>query len=249
MGMKATDLNQAMNYVEDGYLLELDTTKKEILTMKNRKKTLRILMAAALIALMAVTAVAAEGLDLFSLESGRSKTYRSYAEVAKAITESGMEDLHIPQTLDGGFRFQSVQVQDINGRDAQGSHVLTYRQLDAAYRSDAGQQLYLSIYPALESLGEHEGNPTAVRSLGDVTMRYYLDHYRLVPGDYTLTEADKQWQSQPGNFISYGSDKVEQQDVAFLCWNQGGVQYTLMDMGAALRQDTLFAIAQEMLAG
>ena len=249
MGMKATDLNQAMNYVPDGYLLELDTTKKEILTMKNRKKTLRILMAAALIALMAVTAVAAEGLNVFSLESGRSKTYRSYAEVEQAITESGMQDLHVPQTFANGFRFQSVQVQDVNGRDEQGSHVLTYRQLEAEYRSDAGQQLYLSIYPALESLGAPDSVPAAVRSLGDVTIRYYLDHYRLVPADYTLTQEDQLWQAQKGNYISYGSDKVEQRDIAFVTWDQAGAKYILMDMDAAIPRDTLLAMAQEMITG
>ena len=35
---------------------------------------------------------------------------------------------------------------------------------------------------------------------------------------------EEAWQKQPGNYISYGSDQVEQTNVAFLCWEKEGVR-------------------------
>ena len=75
--MKATDLNRALNYVDDAYLLEADTPDKEIKTMKTKKRTLRILIAAALIGLLSITAYAAELLPIRSLESGECKYYEN----------------------------------------------------------------------------------------------------------------------------------------------------------------------------
>ena len=65
--MKATELAKAFNEIDDAYLAELDTSEKERITMKNRKKFSRILIAAAVICLLSITAFAAEhGFFLFS---------------------------------------------------------------------------------------------------------------------------------------------------------------------------------------
>ena len=47
--MKATELAKAFNEIDDAYLAELDTSEKERITMKNRKKFSRILIAAAVV--------------------------------------------------------------------------------------------------------------------------------------------------------------------------------------------------------
>ena len=59
--MKATDLNRALNYVDDAYLMEADTPykvieteSKEIKTMKTQKRAFRILLAAALIGVLSI---------------------------------------------------------------------------------------------------------------------------------------------------------------------------------------------------
>ena len=57
--MKATELAKAFNEIDDAYLAELDTSEKERITMKNRKKFSRILIAAAVICLLSITAFAA----------------------------------------------------------------------------------------------------------------------------------------------------------------------------------------------
>ena len=57
--MKAMDLNQAFNDVDDAYLMEVDAPDKESQTMKNKKRTSYIFLAAALICLLSITAYAA----------------------------------------------------------------------------------------------------------------------------------------------------------------------------------------------
>ena len=49
------------------------------------------------------------------------------------------------------------------------------------------------------------------------------------------------------NYISYGSEAKEEEDVAFLCWEKDGVSYSIMDPGAKVNANTLFSVAQELL--
>ena len=94
MHMKATDLNRALNYVDDAYLMEADTPykvieteSKEIKPMKTQKRAFRILLAAALIGVLSITAYAAEMLPIHKLESGKTKHYESYSDVDRAIAQ------------------------------------------------------------------------------------------------------------------------------------------------------------------
>ena len=49
------------------------------------------------------------------------------------------------------------------------------------------------------------------------------------------------------NYISYGSEAKEEEDMAFLCWEKDGVSYSIMDPGAKVNANTLCAVAQELL--
>lgn len=82
MHMKATDLNRALNYVDDAYLMEVDTPykvieteSKEIKPMKTQKRAFRILLAAALIGVLSLRPTPAEMLPIHKLESGKTKHY------------------------------------------------------------------------------------------------------------------------------------------------------------------------------
>ena len=114
--MKATDLNRALNYVDDAYLMEADTPykvieteSKEIKPMKTQKRAFRILLAAALIGVLSITAYAAEMLPIHKLESGKTKHYESYSDVDRAIAQVGLE-VSVPEEFENGFRFQGVDV-------------------------------------------------------------------------------------------------------------------------------------------
>ena len=88
--MKATELAKAFNEIDDAYLAELDTSEKERITMKNRKKFSRILIAAAVICLLSITAFAAEQARIHSFTSGNQEYQESYNALAQAMEDAGI---------------------------------------------------------------------------------------------------------------------------------------------------------------
>ena len=247
--MNAQDLNQALNHVDEGYLLELDTFDKEQTTMKTYKKTFHILALAAAIALLSVTAYAADFLGIRSLESaGQGTHYRSYAQIQKALSKANLS-VNLPETLPEGYTFQEADVDTIRGKDENGHTVLTYRELNATYANKSGNQLYLAAYLTQEGLPTSNSIPSETRTVNGVTMSYQQDLYRLVPGDYQPTPEDEAWSRQPNHYITYGSPTIQEQTVSFLTWQENGTSYMLYELDTTLPADTLFSMAETLLQG
>ena len=75
-----------------------------------------------------------------------------------------------------------------------------------------------------------------------------LDHYKVVPEDYEKTEADLAREAAGHYYISFGSDTIEEREMAFAVFTLHGADYTLMDMTAnAGSVDTLFQMAGELI--
>ena len=247
--MNARDLNQALNHVDEGYLLELDTFDKEQTTMKTHKKPFRILALAAAIALLSVTAYAADFLGIRSLETaGQGTHYRSYAQIQKALSQANLS-VDLPETLPEGYTFREADVNTIRGKDENGHTALTYRELTATYAEKSGSQLYLAIYLSQEALSTSNSIPSETRTTGGVTLSYYQDLYRLVPDNYQPTPEDEAWSQQPNHYISYGSSSIQEQTMAFLTWQENGTSYTLYELDTTIPADTLFSIAETLLQG
>lgn len=245
MRMKATDLNQALNYVEDAYLLEVDSMEKEHKPMKTKKRAFRILAAAAMIAVLSLTAYAAEQLRISSLVSGRSQHYNSYAQMDQALAKTGLA-LDIPEEFEAGFRFQGVEVREVKAEDEHGKTAFTFQELAAEYVDNQGQKLRLVAGPNLEGLTETESIPAETRTIGNTVLNYYQDHYLFVPEGYQLSQEELEWGNQPGNYISYGSDQVEKSDPVFLCWKENDIYYFFFDSNGVDRE-ILFSMAEEMI--
>ena len=246
--MKADDLNRALNYVDERYLSELDTPEQESIPMKNKKKVIRILAVAAMIALLSVTAYAADVLHIRSLESGKSTVYSSFASMDQAMNQLGLQ-VDCREEFSSGFRFVDASVDEVVGRDEQGKKAMTFQELSAEYRNDAGVRLMINAYADQENIPEDDHLPTKQWNVDGISVSYYLDHYKLVPADYQPSPEEEAWQEQPGNYITYGSDRVEQRDVAFLSWVKDGVAYFIMDSGANVPMETLASMASELMEG
>lgn len=244
--MKATDLSEALNHVDDAYLLEMEAPEKECKPMKNREKTLRMFAAAALIALLCVTAYAADLLKLSSLETGRCTHYENYADVDRAVAQAGL-CLEVPETLGGGFAFRDAEVREVIGRDESRKKALTFQELNVYYTDPSGTRLVFGAYANQKGVFQSDRAPDRTETVNGIVLSYRLDHYRFVPADYKLTEEDARWEQQPGNCISYGSEAKEEEDVAFLCWEKDGVSYSIMDPGARVSVNALFSAARELL--
>ena len=243
--MKATDLAKAFNEIDDAYLAELDTSEKERITMKNRKKFSRILIAAAVICLLSITAFAAEQARVNSLVV-KDKAYNENYEVLKQEMEKSGLDVNLPEQFTTGFRFQEVRTGEVEGTDDAGNLVMSFRELTAYYRNDNGQQVSLRMQPNLAEEGDNR-TPTASKTVGGVTLNYYVDHYKFVPDGYEPSEEEQQWMQQPGNYLSYGSDEVVESAFAFLNWKTAENDFSIADMTAAINPDVLFAMAEEII--
>lgn len=243
--MKATELAKAFNEIDDAYLAELEPSEKERITMKNRKKFSRILIAAAVICLLSITAFAAEQARVNSLVI-KDKAYNENYEVLKQEMEKSGLDVNLPEQFTTGFRFQEVRTGEVEGTDDAGNLVMSFRELTAYYRNDNGQQVSLRMQPNLTEEGDTR-TPTASKTVGGVTLNYYVDHYKFVPDGYEPSEEEQQWMQQPGNYLSYGSDEVVESAFAFLNWKTAENDFSIADMTAAINPDVLFAMAEEII--
>ena len=245
--MKATDLNQAFNHVEDAYLMEVDAPDKENQTMKSKRRTRIFILAAALICLLSITAYAAGLLNIQSYQSGSSNIFDKYSEINKALAQAGLQ-ADIPESFANGFRFQSAKVQDVDAMDENGEQVLTFKELIVYYKDEQGQMLALRLREDLEELPKDDRAPASTKTVGAVELKFYQDIYRFVPEDYQLSEEEMKWADQPGHYVSYGADEVQEKIASFLLWTENGINYSLMNLGFdAFEADTLFMMAEEMI--
>ena len=241
--MKNEFLLNAMADIDDTYIREAGHAP----TARKRKLPWKILVAAALIPLLTVTAFAADVLNIRTLVSGMTHyTSSQYADMDKIMDKAGFQ-MDVKESFSSGFSFEKAYVEDTRGLDENDREVLKYRQVQVNYRNADGVRLCLFAHPDIEEITDSESPVAQTAQIGGVTVSYQLDHYKFVPPDYQLSEAEKQWEAIPGNYISYGSEAVKDTDVAFLCWEKVGVRYTIMDSGAKVTPQTLFAMAKELM--
>lgn len=246
--MNANDLNAAMQYIDDTYLDIADAPQKEIIQMTKRKTLTKIFLIAAIIAMLAVTAYAADFMRIQSLVTGTSNIYNEYSQVPKAMRQAGFK-MDIRETFGTGYAFELIRVQDTNALDENNHKVFSYKELSIHYRNEDRTLLVLCAAPNREEIPEGTHAEGLKKEIAGIPAVYYQDHYKLVPEDYELTEADKLWMEQPGNYLSYGSDEVEEQAPGFLEWEKDGIHYFFMDMEGKVPAETLFTMAEELITG
>ena len=204
-------------------------------------------MAAALIPLLTITAYASDVLNIRTLVSGMTHyTSSQFSDMDKVMDKAGFE-MDVKESFQNGFAFEKAWVEVTRGLDENDREVLKYKEVQVNYRNADGIQLSLFAHPDVEGIFDSESPVAQTAQIGGVTVTYYHDHYKFVPANYELSEAEKQWEAIPGNYISYGSDAVKETDVCFACWEKDGIRYSLMDSGARVTPQLLFAMAAELM--
>lgn len=217
--------------------------KETHMTMKRMMK--KGCIAAALIALLSTSVYASGALNIKTLVSGMHS--RAYNTVAQAEEKAGfeMDDL---SRFTNGYAFDGVRVEEVRGLDEKDKVQIVYNEICVKLKNAAGEQLHLSAYQERDGLQASDVPADQIRKLGEVTLEYRLHHYKFVPADYEQTEEDKLWLQQPGNYMSYGSEKgISESSVAFLNWQKEGICYLLMDSDGSESAESLFSMAQELV--
>ena len=120
-----------------------------------------------------------------------------------------------------------------------------YYVVHASYTKDNAQELYLHLSPVMEFENSNEAPvraPSEQLNVSGVTVSLNLDHYKVVPEDYQKTEDDLAREAAGHYYVSFGSEKIEEYDMAFASFSLGDVNYTLMDMKAD--EDSFTTLAQ-----
>ena len=241
--MKQEFLLNAMADIDETYVREAEKAP----TAGQRKLPWKMLVAAALIPLLTITAYAGDVLNIRTLVSGMTHyTSSQFSDMDKVMDKAGFQ-MDVKESFSSGFTFEKAYVEDTRGLDENDREVLKYREVQVNYRNADGVQLCLFAHPDMEELTDSESPVAQTAQIGGVTVSYHLDHYKVVPPDYQLSEAEKQWEAIPGNYISYGSDAEGETDVCFACWEKDGLRYTIMDSGAKVSPQVLFAMAKELM--
>lgn len=249
--MKNTDLCDAIQYVDDKYLDIANFSHKEINQdqKENRlqiKKTYRVLLIAVAISLLALTACATNVLNIRSLITGTWKSYKAFRMLDQAMEDAGFQ-ISVKEKFDNHYFFSEVFVNETSAMDAENQKAISYNEIIVIYCNDSGCNLMINAHLDLEDI-PHTPSPAVLsKTIGNVTANYYLDHYRYVPDDYELSDEDRLWEQQPGNYIAYGSEALEETTIAFLSWSMDGIYYTIMDSDAAETPESLFSMAETLI--
>lgn len=238
-------LRQAMQpeiLPEETVVRGMRSGKGNIINMKKILK--KACFAAALMALLTTTVYAAEVLDIKTLVSNGGS--RMYKTVQQAEEKAGfeMDDL---EKFSNGYGVTGARVGETQALDENDKVQFVYNQIDVRLKNAAGEKLYLVAYESKEGIEESDTVPDLTRKLGDVILNYRQHHYKFVPADYELTDSDRTMMQKPGYYISYGSESIEENDMAFLNWEKDGICYTLMDSDGSETAESLFAMAEELI--
>ena len=121
--MKAKDLNRAMEYIDDKYLALAEKPNKECQKM-SKKKVFRLILVAAVIAMLSATAYATDFFRGYSLTNSGSQKFESYSDMKKVRKLSGLK-IDSPEEFSNGYAFQNADVSTVEAADDNGERAFT----------------------------------------------------------------------------------------------------------------------------
>lgn len=237
------------DYVQSALESRTQSRKKPHISLS---RLTRVAIAAAMVFSLAITAYAADFAGIKSLRSGiSSKVYDSYQKLDAVEKKAGFE-IDAKEVFDNGYTFDRMLIDSTDALDEHDRKVLSYDEIYITYKNKAGNRLCLTAHPTLDEIPFSDIPATQTRQIGDVTAEFRESHYKNFPAEKegNLTEEEKLWEQQPGNYISYFSWEADayENTVYHVCWTKDGISYSIMDNCGVESPDTLFSMAQELIA-
>lgn len=249
--MKAENLMDIITDADDRYIQSALESRHQQKTHKPKRLVFRAVAAAAIIMSLAVTAYATDFAGIKSLRSGGyCKIYDSYQKLDTAEKKAGFE-IDAKETFENGYTFDTMEVQSTDAYDEHDVKKFTYKEIDIVYTNDAGHRLFLNANLDFEQIPVSDIPAMETRQIGDITAEFRETHHRSLPAEKEghLTEEEKLWEQQPGNYIGYFSweGEASERRVLFVSWVKDGISYFIMDSDGVESPDTLFSMAEELI--
>ena len=257
--MKRETISLALNSLNDRHITDTETfspgavqSSPERIEHMKKKRIVTLALAAVLLLALGISAYAAWGAPRYTGTHRMPGVaeYTGLSDLPKAEKAIG-NPLTIPERFSNGYAFNGFRV-DGQAVFGESNEVLReYYAVRVTYSSTGTRDLTLHLSPVLEIEDGSEAPvraPSERRMVGGVTVDLNLDHYKVVPENYEKTEEDLAREAAGHYYISFGSDRIEEREIASAGFELDGVNYTLMDMTAdddAL--ETLFGMAEELI--
>lgn len=171
--------------------------------------------------------------------------YRSYGDMDKAQAKLGYPTDAV-ESFSNGYRFDRMSVDDVNGTDADGNVIYTYKDFNISYKKSGEPSVWLDASKPVEP-SVRSGEPEAKRQVNGITLYYDTTTYKFVPPSYELTDEDKANLEKDDFTISYGTSEVQIRLASDVIWEKDGVQYILMGFDLNLGADDMFDMAEEVM--
>ncbi len=257
--MKRETISLALNSLDDRHITDtavfsperVQRSPERIVYMK-RKRIVTFALAAALMLVLGISAFAIWGIPRFTGTHPMPKTaeYTSLSALPEIEKDVGYP-VTVPEHFSNGYAFSMLRV-DGEAVFGESYEVLKeYYSIHVTYTRDGAPDLSLSLSPVLELESSSEApvrTPSEQRTISSVTVDLNCDHYKVVPEDYEKTEDDLAQEAAGHYYISFGSDQIEEREVASAEFKLDNVSYTLMDMAAKETSlDTLAQMAGEII--
>ena len=257
--MKRETISLALNSLDDRHITDtavfsperIQRSPERIVYMK-RKRIVTFALAAALMLVLGISAFAIWGIPRFTGTHPMPKTaeYTSLSALPEIEKDVGYP-VTVPEHFSNGYAFSMLRV-DGEAVFGESYEVLKeYYSVHVTYTRNGAPDLSLSLSPVLELESSSEApvrTPSEQRTVSSVTVDLNCDHYKVVPEDYEKTEDDLAQEAAGHYYISFGSEQIEEREVASAEFKLDNVSYTLMDMAAKETSlDTLAQMAGEII--
>ena len=257
--MKRETISLALNSLYDRHITDtafyspesVQSSPERIVYMK-KKRIITSALAAALVLAVGISAYAKWGVPRYTGTHQMPKTaeYTSLSELP-GIEEDIGYPVTVPERFSNGYAFDKLRV-DGEAVFGESFEVLKeYYSVNVTYTGNDDSELSLHLSPVLEfegSSGAPARTPSEQRTVGGVTVDLNRDHYKVVPENYEKTEDDLTREAAGHFYVSFGSDIIEEREVASADFRLGNVNYTLLDMTAKEESfETLTRMAGEII--
>ena len=237
----ALDIN--VEKIKDRVNCQIDSasTERESRTMKSRKRISLIAVVATLI--LSITVFAASGIISQWFSSSSSiPDYKTLPSAEQVIKDIGYE-VELIEEFENGYTFNNGSIVKNNLADDEGNTVEKFKSVTFRYGKDDDKVLFSQ--DKFNSIVETNGD--VIATINNVDVYYYSYTNKLVPGDYKMTEEDKEAEKSGELVFSYGLDKVEINQVQSVSWEKDGVCCQLLQIDGKLTANELAGMAAEII--
>lgn len=223
--------------------------QKENYEMENRKTckvgSFKKKIIASLVATMVVgTTVFAAG-KIFSITSNSSiiPTYTDIPTIEQVKKDFGFNPKLVKKFYNG-YTFKNGHTVNNEGLDEKGNSLEKTKSLDFNYTKGNDS---LGLYMENGMLGEKPKKAAIVDTYNGIELYYHSYANKVVPGDYKMTEQDKQDKLSGKYVFTYGSDKEKISQVQCLNWMENGINYSFVAIDSNVSQDELVKMAHQII--